>query len=94
MTENTSRPSLLRLAAAVMLGGIVGTILFLVIALFIGFFNNMAGMNIPINLLVAENIFSAVLLVVLLVACIGYFCWKVITTPPSEPEPEPESGSD
>jgi len=88
MTENTPKPSVLRLAAAVMLGGIVGTILFLVIALFIGFFNDKAGMNIPINLLVAENIFSAILLIILLAASIGYFCWKVITTPPTEPETE------
>jgi len=94
MAETLPKPNFLRLAAAVMLGCIVGAILFLVIALFIGFFNDKAGMNIPINLLVAENIFSAILLVLLMAVSIGYFCWKVETIPPSEPETEPEEESE
>jgi preprotein translocase subunit SecY len=90
MTENVQKTNPLRLAAAVILGIIVGAILFLVIALFIGAFNDKSGMNIPINMLVAENIFSLVLLLVLMIISIGYFWWKVTTTPPTEPESEDE----
>ncbi|MFA4876483.1 MAG: hypothetical protein WC586_03645 [Methanoregula sp.] len=88
MTDKVQKPNALRLIAAVMLGCIVGAILFLVVALFIGAFNDKMHMNIPINMLVAENIFSLVLLVALMAVSIGYFWWKVCTTPPTEPETE------
>lgn len=88
MTENSSLPSVLRYIAAVILGCVVGSIIFLIVALFIGYFNDMAHMKIPINMLVAENIFSAALLALLVIISIFYFCWKVRTTPPTE------SGSD
>ena len=84
MNENTTTPSLLRLAAAVFLGLIVGFILFLVAALFIGMFNQLMGMQIPIGMDVAENILSAILLVIFVVGCIAGFCWKVWTTPATE----------
>ncbi len=86
MTENTIKPGPLRVAAAIILGCVVGFILFFIIALGIGFVNDRMGMNIPVNLLFAENIWSAVLLVVLMAASIIYFCWKVWTTPPTEEE--------
>lgn len=84
----TVKPDPLRIAAAVILGVITGAILFLVVALFIGAVNDMAHMNISISMNVAENIFSAVLLVVLIIACVAGFYRKVVTTPPSEPEQE------
>jgi len=84
MSEKTSTPSILRIAAAVFLGIIVGFILFLVAALFIGMFNNMMGMNIPVGMDIAENILSAVLLVIFVVGCIAAFCWKVWVTPSTE----------
>ena len=84
MSEKTSTPSILRIAAAVFLGIIVGFILFLVAALFIGMFNNMMGMNIPVGMDIAENIISAVLLVICIVGCIALFCWKVWVTPSTE----------
>jgi formate/nitrite transporter FocA (FNT family) len=90
MTEKIQKTNPLRLIAAVILGIMVGAILFLVVALVIGAFNDRSGMNIPINMLVAENIFSLALLLILMVASIGYFWWKVSTTPPSEPETEEE----
>jgi len=84
MSEKTSTPSLLRLAAAVFLGIIVGFILFLVAALFIGMFNNMMGMNIPVGMDIAENILSAVLLIIFIFGSIAAFCWKVWVTPSTE----------
>src|SRR5208337_186206 len=86
MTENAKKPGPLRVAAAIILGCVVGFILFFIIALGIGFVNDRMAMNIPVNLLFAENIWSAVLLVVLMAASIIYFCWKVWTTLPIEEE--------
>jgi hypothetical protein len=88
MNEKTTTPSLLRLAAAIFLGLIVGFILFLVAALFIGMFNQLMGMQIPIGMDVAENILSAILLVIFVGGSIGLFCWKVWTTPATEEEEE------
>lgn len=86
MTSTSNPPDLLRLAAAVILGCITGTILFLIIALGIGVLNDHLHMNIPISLLVAENIFSALLLAVLIIASVAYLCWDVWVTPPSQPK--------
>jgi formate/nitrite transporter FocA (FNT family) len=88
MNEKTTTPSLLRIAAAVFLGLIVGFILFLVAALFIGMFNQLMGMQIPIGMDVAENILSAILLVIFVGGSIAGFCWKVWTTPATEEEDE------
>ena len=59
MTENAKKPSPLRVVAAIILGCVVGFILFFIIALGIGFVNDRMAMNIPVNLLFAENIWSA-----------------------------------
>jgi len=93
MGENIAKPTWLRIAAAVILGGVVGGILFLIATLIIGAINNQLGMTIPINLQIAENVLSLCLLILLIGLSIAYFWWKVETTPPSEPEsPEiPES---
>ncbi|MDO9323767.1 MAG: hypothetical protein Q7T80_02295 [Methanoregula sp.] len=84
MSEHAERPGMLRIAAAVILGLISGTILFLIVALGIGVINDKLGMRIPVNLLIAENIFSAILLVLLIIVCIAGFCWQVWITPSSE----------
>ncbi len=84
----TGKSDPLRVAAAIILGIITGGILFLVVALLIGAVNDMAHMNIAISTNVAENIFSAVLLAVLIIACVAGFYRKVVTTPPSEPGKE------
>jgi hypothetical protein len=92
MNEKTTTPSILRIAAAVFLGLIVGFILFLVAALFIGMFNQLMGMQIPIGMDVAENILSAILLVIFVGGSIAGFCWKVWTTPTTEEvEESPQS---
>ena len=86
MNEKTATPSLLRLAAAVFLGLIVGFILFFIAAMVIGSINQLMGMNIPVRMDVAENVISAILLVVFVVGSIALFCWKVWTTPATEEE--------
>lgn len=86
MTEHRERPALIRIAAAVILGCITGAILFLIAALGIGVVNDKMGMAIPINLLIAENVFSAILLVAFVIICVAGFCWQVWVTPPSGSE--------
>lgn len=81
MSEQVQRLGMLRIAAAVILGIITGTILFLIVALGTGVVNDKLGMRIPINLLIAENIFSAVLMALFLIICIAGFCWQVWNTP-------------
>ncbi|MEN6396219.1 MAG: hypothetical protein ABFC78_07035 [Methanoregula sp.] len=94
MSGKTSTPSILRIAAAVFLGIIVGFLLFLVAALFIGMFNNMMGMNIPVGMDIAENLLSAVLLVIFVVGSIAIFCWKVWITPSTEDSGDNGSGEE
>jgi len=95
MTEVRQAPDPLRLASAVILGCMVGVILFLVVAIVIGFFNNSMGMNIPLHLLALENITSVILLVIFMAACIGWFVHLVRVTPPTEPAgPEPSLADD
>lgn len=84
MARNYSRPSLLRIAAAVLLGIVVGFFVFLGMALILG------ALDIPVSMQFAENILSAVLLIISLVVCIGGFLWLVWTTPPLETEEEAE----
>lgn len=84
--QRSDRPSLTRVIAAVFLGFFGGFFLFLIVALVIGAVNNALGMQIPIDLLLAENIYSLVMLVLIEVLCIGGALWLVWRTPPSEPE--------
>jgi predicted transporter len=93
MTEVRQKPDPLRLASAVLLGGMVGVILFLIIALVIGFFNNSMGMNIPLNLMALENITSVILLAIFILASIGWFVHLVLVTPPTD-EVEPGEPDD
>jgi hypothetical protein len=86
MTSPANPPNTLRLIAAAILGVIIGTILFLIVALGIGFVNDRMHMNIPINLLVAENVFSAILLVLFIIISVAYFCREVFITPPTNSE--------
>jgi uncharacterized protein YqhQ len=78
MAENSSRPSILRIVSAILLGIVVGFFVFLGIALILG------ALNIPISMQFAENILSAILLIISLAVCIGGFLWLVWTTPPSK----------
>ena len=86
MTEVRQTPDPLRLASAILLGGMVGVILFLLVALIIGFFNDNIGMNIPLHLLVLENVTSLILLIIFIGAGISWFVHLVLVTPPTETE--------
>jgi len=89
-----AKPKILRIAASVILGVIVGGILFLIVTFFIGVINKQhMWMGIPTDLQIAENGLSFGLLILFIGFSIAYFWWKVETTPPLLPEsPEiPES---
>jgi uncharacterized membrane protein YkvI len=86
MVDNPSNGRPLRLLAAIIAGIFVGFFIFFGLALIIGIFNNIMGSTIPINTEIAENIWSAVLLVVIVIVCVAGFCWRVWTSPPSTPE--------
>lgn len=84
----TARTSPLRIAAAVLLGIITGGILFFLVALILGIINDITRLNMTVTTNIAENMFSALLLLFLIVACVVVFYHKVKTTPVSEPEQE------
>jgi hypothetical protein len=86
MAEYTAYQKNLRIAGAVILGIFVGFFLFLIVALIIGAVNNSLGTNIPIDMLFAENIWSAILLIVIIGFCIGIFCWRVLVSQPTATE--------
>jgi len=90
MAETNQNPSALRLFAAVLLGIAVAFIVFFIFALGIGLLNNSFNMNIPLTLDFRENIFSALLLGVLVIICIAGFVWMVYRTPPASEEIEKE----
>jgi len=95
MTKIRQTPDPLRLASAVLLGGMVGVILFLLVALILGFFNDSMGMNIPLHLMALENVTSLVLLVIFIGAGIGWFVHLVLVIPPTEAvEPDVADESD
>jgi hypothetical protein len=86
MAEYTTSQKSLRLAGAVILGIFVGFFLFLVVALIIGVVNNSLGTNIPIDMLFAENIWSAILLIIIIGFCIVVFCRRVLASQPTTSE--------
>jgi len=90
MAETNQNPSALRLFAALLLGIAVAFIIFFIFALGIGFINKSFSMNVPLTLDFRENIFSAVLLGVLVVICVAGFIWMVYKTPAASEEIEKE----
>ena len=86
MAEKFMKPTALQTAAAVILGGIVGGILFLLFALVIGALNSTFGMAIPVHLRIDEDALSAGLLILFMGVSMAGFYWKELTTPPSEIE--------
>ncbi|HXX55235.1 MAG TPA: hypothetical protein VEI81_04000 [Methanoregula sp.] len=86
MAVTLTRPSPLRTAAAIILGGVIGFIVFLLFALVIAAVNDLMGMNIPFTLRADENAWSAGLLILFIGLSIAGVYWKELTTPPEEPE--------
>lgn len=86
MTEETRRLNPLRVAAALILGFIIGSIIFFIITLAIGTINNLLGTNLTVTADIAENLFSLALLAILILVCCAAFVWKVSVTPSSGDE--------
>ena len=80
-------PGPLRTIAAILLGGMIGSILFFIVALVIGAINDFMKMNIPFNLKFAENVWSIILLVIFVGVSIAIMYYFVLITPPTEEEP-------
>ena len=93
MVVSTVKPTLLRTIAAIILGAMIGSILFFIVALVIGAINDAMKMNIPFNLRFAENVYAVIMLVVFVGLSIAGMYWLVLTTPPTEEETE-SPGSD
>ena len=93
MVVTTVKPTPLRTIAAIILGAMIGSILFFIVALIIGAINDAMKMNIPFNLLFAENVYAVIMLVVFVGLSIAGMYWLVLTTPPTEKETE-SPGSD
>ncbi|HVN73614.1 MAG TPA: hypothetical protein VMT44_03345 [Methanoregula sp.] len=86
MAVTLTKPTPLRTAAAIILGGVIGFIVFLLFALVIAGINDVMGMNIPFTLRADENAWSAGLLILFIGLSIAGVYWKELTTPPTEPE--------
>ena len=96
MIEQSQNSNPLRFIAAVLLGIIVGSILFFVVALFIGSFNDLSGMHLSVSTNFAENVWSLLLLIVLNIVCIAdrmvvlNFGQKLAEGNPAEVQRNPE----
>ncbi|MBP2132995.1 site-specific recombinase [Methanomicrobium sp. W14] len=74
----------LRVAAALILGVVTGVIGFFIVALVLGMIEDMSGFSFGISLDIADNILSAIVLVIFIIAGLLFFYWKVSTVPPSK----------
>lgn len=84
--SNSEETNPLRVIAALILGAIAGVIGFFIIALILGSIEDLYGLRTGISVNVAENIWSAVLMFIFIIAGMAFLYWKVKTTPPSKEE--------
>lgn len=84
--SDSKETATLRIIAALILGAVVGVIGFFVIALILGFIEDLSGLKTGITFNLAENIWSAVMMFILIIAGMAFLYWKVKTTPPSKEE--------
>jgi uncharacterized BrkB/YihY/UPF0761 family membrane protein len=87
MTDNVPKPAPLRIVAGVILGIFAGFFIFFAISLLIGMINDLLGTSLSMSTKFDEDIWSAVLLVVIIIACTAGIIWLIYKTPPT-PEPE------
>ncbi len=87
MTDNLPKPAPLRIVAGVILGIFAGFFIFFAISLLIGMINDLLGTSLSMSTRFNEDIWSAVLLVVIIIACTAGVLWLVYKTPPT-PESE------
>jgi biotin transporter BioY len=86
MTENIPKPAPLRIVAALILGIFGGFLIFFIFALLIGLINDLLKTSLTINTNL-QDIWSVILLVVIIVICTAGMLWLVYKTPPT-PESE------
>ena len=86
MAASMKSPGPLRTIAAILLGAMIGSILFFIVALVIGSINDIMGMNIPFNLKFAENVWSTILLIFFIGISIAIMYYFVLITPPTDEE--------
>jgi hypothetical protein len=87
MTENVPKPAALRIVAGVILGIFAGFFIFFAISLLVGMINDILGTSLSMSTKFNEDIWSAVLLVVIIIACTAGLLWLIYKTPPT-PESE------
>jgi hypothetical protein len=88
MTDDIPKPAPLRIIAGVILGIFAGFIIFFAISLLIGMINNLLGTSLSMSTRFNEDIWSAVLLVVIIVACTAGILWLEYKTPPTQESDE------
>ena len=87
MTDNVPNPAPLRIIAGVILGIFAGFFIFFAISLLIGMINDILGTSLTMSMKFNEDIWSAVLLAVIIIACTAGVLWLIYKTPPT-PESE------
>ena len=87
MTADIPKPAPIRIIAGVILGIFAGFIIFFAISLIIGMINDLMGTSLSMSMRFNEDIWSAVLLIIIIIACTAGVVWMVYKTPPT-----PESG--
>jgi hypothetical protein len=87
MTDNVPKPAPLRIVAGVILGIFAGFFIFFAISLLIGMINNLLGTSLSMSMKFNEDIWSAILLVIIVIACTAGVLWLIYKTPPT-PESE------
>ena len=87
MTDNVPKPAPLRIVAGVILGIFAGFFIFFAISLLVGMINDILGTSLSMSMKFNEDIWSAVLLVVIIILCTAGLLWLIYKTPPT-PESE------
>jgi hypothetical protein len=84
MTENVPKPAPLRIIAAIILGIFAGFFIFFAVSLLIGMINDILGTSFSMSMRFNEDIWSAVLLAIIIIACTAGVVWLVYKTPPTQ----------
>ena len=83
MTDNVPKPAPLRIVAGIILGIFAGFFIFFAISLLVGMINDILGTSLSMSTKFNEDIWSAVLLVVIIIVCTAGLLWLIYNTPPT-----------
>jgi hypothetical protein len=86
MTDNVPKPAPLRIVAGVILGIFAGFFIFFAISLLIGLINDILGTSLSVSMKFNEDIWSAILFLVIVIACTAGILWLIYKTPPTPEE--------